>query len=150
MTDEEAIRAVAMRYADACGRLNAREAVESTYAENAVLMAFSGPEIVGRAAIAAALDSMLSKLAFLSQQTTGTMLRVEGDRAYARWTLQEWSAAKDQPGLRVTFGTYEDTLARGAEGWRFIRRRFQPHWRGTVPGADGKQYRPPAYELTWK
>lgn len=145
MTEERAIHDLVAQYADAAGRLD-HDAAAATYAQEGVLSAFSVPEIVGRARIAAALEQTFAPLAFLSHQHSGGLVRVEGDRATARWTVQEWFATKGEAGLGACFGSYDDRLIRDGDRWRFARRRFHPLWRGRVP-AKGRCYAAPSCEL---
>ena len=43
-------------------------------------------------------------------------------RATARWTVTEFAKRHDAEKLEMFMGTYEDELARGPDGWQFIRR----------------------------
>lgn len=144
MSDVDAINALAARYSDAAARLDG-VAAAAVYAEDGVLMAFSGPEIVGRPAIEQALKLTLEPLDFLSQQCTGGMITVDGDRALARWNVQEWTRKTGEELLGCCFGMYEDEVVRTAAGWRFSRRRFHPFYRGRVEG-QSRLYERPVYE----
>ena len=138
LIDESEIRALAAGYSDAVRR-NDPDQAAGTYAEDGVLMAFSGPEIVGRAAIREALARVLSPHSFVMQTCEGGLIEVNGDTAKARWSVTEWINQKDTQKLSISLGVYEDTLARTAEGWRFKRRRFHPLYGGQV--ADGGRVR---------
>lgn len=148
MSDVDAINVLAARYSDAASRLDG-VAAAGVYAEDGVLMAFSGPPIVGRPAIEAALSLTLAPLDFLSQQCTGGMITVgvdgNNDRAVARWNVQEWTRKNGEDQLSCCFGIYEDELVRTAAGWRFSRRRFHPFYRGRVEG-KGRLYDRPVIE----
>jgi len=144
VTDIEEINALAARYSDAVSRLDALAAA-ATYAEDGVLKGFDFPEIRGRAQIADVLGQTLVRLSFLSQQCTGGMPSVDGDRAVARWNVQEWNQITGEEKLSACFGIYEDELVRTAQGWRFARRRFHALWRGRVEAA-GKLYIPTPIE----
>jgi uncharacterized protein (TIGR02246 family) len=131
LADESAIRALAAGYSDAVRRGDAEQAA-ATYAEDGVLMAFSGPEIVGREAIQAALHRVLSPQSFVMQTCEGGLIEVDGDTAKARWSVTEWVNPKDTQKLSISLGVYEDTIVRTAEGWRFKRRRFHPLYGGML------------------
>jgi len=131
LIDESEIRALAAGYSDAVRRGDADQAA-ATYCEDGVLMAFSGPEIVGRAAIRAALHRVLSPQSFVMQTCEGGLIEVDGDVARARWSVTEWVNPKDTKKVSISLGVYEDTVVRTAEGWRFKRRRFQPLYGGVL------------------
>ena len=143
LVDESAVRALAAAYSDAVMRLDGVEAAE-TYHVDGVLAAFSGPEVVGREAVAAALTRVLSPLTFLSQSCANGRIHVDGDRATGRWLVTEIVGVKDAE-LSCCLGVYEDVMVRQGSGWRFMRRRFQPFYRGSLAGA-GRFGRPLAYE----
>ena len=130
-------------YSHACMRLDGTAAA-ATYAEDGVLAAFYKPEIVGRAAIAAALVATLAPLEFLAQSCTAGIIDVEGDAATATWTVVELLRGRGDDAPSCCFGSYEDRLTRTAKGWRFAHRRFLPFYRGGLGG--GKGYGEPGFE----
>ncbi len=75
--------------------------------------------------------------AILRHVLAQTVIRVEGDRAWA--TALWWEMANNGPGnapLVGTFGTYEDELRREGGRWKFSRRRVLNEFlegRGTGP-----------------
>jgi hypothetical protein len=140
-SDESAIRSLAAAYSHAIARRDAAAAA-AVYAEDGVLSAFFGPEIVGRDKVEEALRQTLAPLAFIVQTCASGLVEVEGDRARSSWSVIEWLQDTGKTDLGCCFGLYEDQLARRPEGWRFTRRRFHPFYRGTVP-SSGKLYRPP-------
>jgi hypothetical protein len=133
---ESEIRALAAGYSDAVRRCDPDQAA-GTYAEDGVLMAFSGPEIIGRPAIRDALARVLTPQSFVLQTCEGGLIEVSGDTAKARWSVTEWVNPKDTKDLRISLGVYEDTVVRLPEGWRFKRRRFHPLYGGLLAD-DGK------------
>jgi hypothetical protein len=141
LSDDLAIRNLAAAYSHAVARLDG-EAAAAVYAEDGVLSAFFGPEIVGRAQIAEALRLTLAPLDFIIQTCAAGLIDIQGDRARASWSVTEWYRTRGEGALGCCFGLYEDQLARGPEGWRFARRRFHPFYRGVAP-SDGKLYRRP-------
>jgi uncharacterized protein (TIGR02246 family) len=146
--DESDIRALAARYSDAVRRCDPVQAAE-TYAEDGVLMAFSGPEIVGRAAVQEALTRVLPKTNFVMQLCEGGLIEVDGDTAKARWSVTEWIINKENQEVRVSLGVYEDVVVRLPEGWRFKRRRFHPLYGGD-PSGGGRVRQDPVMEHTFK
>jgi hypothetical protein len=139
--DERAIRNLAANYSHAVARLDP-QAAAATYAEDGVLSAFFGPEIVGRARLVEVFMQTFDTLDFIVQTCSAGMIELLGDRARASWSVSEWYRNKGQADLGCCFGLYEDQLVRGPAGWRFERRRFHPFYRGTSP-STGKLYRRP-------
>ena len=120
MTDEEAIRQLVARYADAVSRRDA-DAWSTTWTADAV-WDLGGKHAEGKEAIVelwqASMRSFGSVLQLVHQGTT----TVDGDAATGRWYLHEEST---RTGERVRyFGVYDDEYSRTAEGWRFSRRRY--------------------------
>jgi uncharacterized protein (TIGR02246 family) len=144
LIDESEIRALAARYSDHVRRADGKGAAE-TYADDGVLMAFSGPEIVGRAAVAEALTRVLPPTTHVMQTCEGGLIEVDGDTAKARWSVTEWIMNKENQEVRVSLGVYEDHLVRTPEGWRFKRRRFHPLYAGD-PSGGGRVRKDPEME----
>ena len=144
---ELAVRALAAGYCDAVNQLNGRAAAEA-YWEDGELAPFYSPVIVGRLAIGEALDSGLENLDFMMQICANGLIRINGDRAEARWSVIDWFRRKGTTQMLCGVGMYEDTVERREGGWRFIRRRFAPLYAGDAAGA-GKLYRPPTLEQTY-
>jgi ketosteroid isomerase-like protein len=144
LLDEIEIQRLASAYSHAAMRRDG-VAAASVYAEDGVLTAFYKPDIVGRAAIAAALTLTLAPLEFLAQTCGAGVIHIDGDRATATWTVTELLKRRGEDGLACCFGSYEDRLVRTAEGWRFAHRRFLPFYRGAIEGA-GRSYPEPAFE----
>jgi uncharacterized protein (TIGR02246 family) len=141
LVDESDIRALAARYSDAVRRCDAQQAAE-TYCEEGVLMAFNGPEIVGRDAVREALTRVLPPTTFIMQTCEGGLIEVEGDQAKARWSVTEWIINKENQEVRVSLGVYEDVIGRTPEGWRFKRRRFHPLYAGNPSGGGRVRQNP--------
>jgi uncharacterized protein (TIGR02246 family) len=148
LIDESDIRALAARYSDAVRRCDPKQAAE-TYCEDGVLMAFSGPEIVGRKAVEEALARVLPPTNFVMQTCEGGLIEVSGDTAKARWSVTEWIINKENQEVRVSLGVYEDSVVRTPDGWRFKRRRFHPLYAGD-PSGGGKVRRDPVMELEFQ
>lgn len=135
---ESEIQRLTATYSQAVMRRDGNAAA-LTYTADGVLSAFYAPDIVGRQAIADALTSALLPLQFICQVASAGIIDVQGDTATASWTITEHYKFKDREELGCCFGTYEDSLTRYPEGWRFTHRRFIPFYRGTTP-SHGKTY----------
>jgi uncharacterized protein (TIGR02246 family) len=144
---ELAIRGLAAGYCDAVNQRDGRGAAEA-YWEDAELAPFYSPVIHGRQAIGEALAAGLDNLDFMMQICANGLIRVDGDRAQARWSVIDWFRRKDTTQMLCGVGMYEDTVERRDGGWRFSRRRFHPLYAGDA-GGDGKLYRPPSLEQTY-
>jgi uncharacterized protein (TIGR02246 family) len=121
--DELEARSVIAAYSDAVMCRDATAAA-SLFAEDAVLSAFDGPDVVGRTAIETALRRRLEggSEGFAVQMTMTIGVSGQGDRAVARSHYLEISS----PGLgatgRLSMGSMADELSRGPTGWRIQRR----------------------------
>lgn len=144
LLDELAIQKLAAAYSHAVMRLDG-SAAGAVYAEDGVLSAFYYPDIVGRQAVTEALTNTFAPIQFIVQNCGAGVIDIDGDSARATWSVTELLRMRDQEELSCCFGVYEDTLARGEDGWRFTRRRFVPFYRGAIPSA-GKLYREPTFE----
>jgi ketosteroid isomerase-like protein len=127
LTDESEIRALAAAYSDAVRRCDPQQAA-ATYCEDCELQFATRPNIVGRAAVAAALAQVLPATNFVLQTCGGGQIEVDGDAAKARWSVTEWVIDKITQETRVSLGVYEDTIVRTPAGWRFKRRHFHPYF----------------------
>ncbi len=121
--DELSIRTLIAGYSDA---IMCRDptAAASVFAEDAVLEAFGGPPVIGRAAIESALRARLGagSSGFAVQLTMTVGVRIEDDRAFARSHYLELGTASGQGPGRLSVGWMEDQLQRRASGWRIQNR----------------------------
>jgi uncharacterized protein (TIGR02246 family) len=119
--DVIAIEQLVARCCDAVAR-RAWDEVADLYVDDG-LWAPPGMEARGRTAIRDALEQVVGPHPLLVQIASNPMIAVTGDSATARWQIQEVGRdAKDQ--TITVLGTYDDTLTRTADGWRFTERRF--------------------------
>jgi ketosteroid isomerase-like protein len=145
IADENQILKLANAYSHAVMRRDGVRAA-AVYTEDGQLTAFSRPPIVGRAALEAAFVATFSPLLFITQACVAQVIEVDGDRATASFSVNEFLRAKGQGDvLSCCFGVYEDRLVRTAHGWRFSHRRFSPFFRGAAV-MEGKLYDQPAFE----
>jgi ketosteroid isomerase-like protein len=145
IADENQILKLANAYSHAVMRRDGVRAA-AVYTEDGQLTAFSRPPIVGRAALEAAFVATFSPLLFITQACVAQVIEVDGDRATASFSVNEFLRTKGQGDvLSCCLGVYEDRLVRTAQGWRFSHRRFSPFFRGTA-AMEGKLYDQPAFE----
>ena len=142
LRDEIEINRLIAAYSHAVMRLDAA-ASAAVYAEDGVLSAFSGPDVIGRAEIEKVLGKVYAPLRFLSQNCGSVVIAIDGDRAQASSSVSEFVQYKDKDPLSCCFGNYDDDLVRLAEGWRFSRRRFNPFFSGTLQ-SDGTPFESPS------
>ena len=132
-----AIQHLAAGYAEAVSRGDVDEAVLA-FAPDGVLSSPTTPDAVGPAAVAEVVKSTTAGLEFVFQTVHLGLVRIDGDRAYARFPITEW-ARRRSDGRPIQFlGVYEDELVRLDGGWRFQRRRLVPRTIGKPEGLSGR------------
>lgn len=122
--DRDAIRDLLARYTYNGDRGRVAE-LAACFAADGVIE-YPGNRAVGPAAILAALDSGGERnpaLTFVRHHITNPLIEVTGDSAAAR----SYFAVHTDIGPDHS-GTYSDTLARTADGWRFTRRLVRIDW----------------------
>ena len=118
--DIVSISRLAACYSEAICRGAIDEAVQ-VYAADGELVSTTTAPVVGRAAIAAVIKEAIESFDFVFNTTLPGVIRVDGDRATARFQVTELARRAD--GTTMHFlGTYDDELRRGPDGWRFTRR----------------------------
>lgn len=132
--DEDALRALSDRYADAVNHRD-WDAIADTWAEEGVwdLGAPVSRREEGRSAIMAEVRRAVEGMSmFLQTPHAWTLLEIDGDTARARVTLQEVGVIDpeagdilgDAEGMTI-LAVYTDNLRRGSDGrWRFAKRRY--------------------------
>jgi uncharacterized protein (TIGR02246 family) len=131
------IRNLTARFTDAVNR-RASTDLADLFTEDGVWHVPGVPTVIGRKAIAAQLDGLLTNFARLIQLTSSGHVEVSGNEATAVWYLTE--SAQDGAGNGFAFtGVYTDSLVRRPEGWRFRERRFDFLYRAKVD-FSGKWY----------
>jgi len=122
---EVAVRRVMVAYMAACDAHDA-DAVAVLFHEDALWESTrpdAPPPLVGRDAIRAEYAEACARLTFCVHYLTNERIRVEGDRAEARWSYFE--PATNRGSLAVwTAGRYEHTLTRRDGVWRFAHFRI--------------------------
>jgi hypothetical protein len=135
--DVIAIQHLAAGYADAISRGNIEEAVWG-YAPDGVLSSPTTEDAVGPQAIAAVLRTTTSDLEFVFQTVHLGLVRVDGDRARARFPITEWARRRSDGRPMQFLGIYEDDVVRLDVGWRFSRRMLVPRILGKPEGLTGR------------
>lgn len=140
-----AIRDLTARTSDAVNRRNGADLAALFVLEGRWLV--PGLDVsVGRTAIAAQLDHLLSGFDVMVQLLHGGQVDAgpDEDHATARWYITE--QARDTAGTGWDFtGVYDDELVRTEDGWRFESRQFRFLYRGKTDRA-GRGYPHPATE----
>lgn len=144
--DELAIRNLVAAFSDAVNRRDSA-ALRALFVPDGGWTVPGMGTAEGREAIAARLDGLLGGFPFLVQFAHQGEVRVDGDRAAARWYIEELARAADGSGSHF-IGTYHDTLSRTDEGWRFVVRRFDFLYRGRTD-LGGKTYSVPDLGGSW-
>jgi uncharacterized protein (TIGR02246 family) len=134
--DEQQIRTLVNRYADAASRRDPA-GVASTFTDDGEWHAPELGHFTGHDAMVAFFTSMLSGWdVFLQGLLSGVVVldAADDDRAAGRWFVQEIGQRCEGSNLTVA-GVYHDVYARDNDGWRISRRRYDPLLRsagGTV------------------
>src|SRR3954449_817400 len=138
--DIVAISQLAVSYSEAICRGQIDEAV-LVYADDGVLRSPTSQDAVGRQAIADLIRSTTADFDFVFQSTHLGLVRVDGDRAWARFPLTEWARRSDGSGIQF-LGFYDDDVRRTDEGWRFASRYLTPRTMGRPTSFGGKVHDP--------
>ncbi|MBO0840716.1 MAG: nuclear transport factor 2 family protein [Sciscionella sp.] len=135
--DQLEIRDLTARFTDAVNRAASAD-LAGLFIDDGAWHVPGLPPVVGHAAIAAQLDSLLDNFTHLVQLTHSGHVEVDGDDASAVWYITE--SAEDTAGNAHLFtGVYTDRLTHTAPGWRFRERSFAFLHRTRTP-ANGKWY----------
>jgi uncharacterized protein (TIGR02246 family) len=118
--DLEEIRKLLARY---CFTLDERDADgwAALFTEDGSFHGTLGEPLIGREALRQITSRVPDGVRHL---TMNEVIEVEGDTATARAYVL---VTRESPPIVSGGGTYEDTLSRTADGWRFSRRTFRPH-----------------------
>jgi uncharacterized protein (TIGR02246 family) len=127
-SDESALRALSMEYADA---VRARDVGRwsATWTADARWVLGPGRDVVGRDAIVEMWRTSIAKYDQVVQLYLSSAFSVEGDEASGRCELVELNLVAD--GTRhVLAGHYLDTYRRTSEGWRYTSRQLTKYYTG--------------------
>lgn len=149
VADELAIRDLVARFTDTVNR-RASGALGALFVPDGEWIVPGVPPTRGPDAVSALLEQLLGGFGFLVQLVHSGNVRIDGDRASARWYLSE--VARDESNQGWSFiGTYHDQLVRTADGWRFASRQFDFLYRGRteLPGRTIPFTQPTNCEVPW-
>jgi ketosteroid isomerase-like protein len=133
--DVIAVNHLAAAYAEAICRGEIDEAV-MVYAHDGVLRSPTTADAVGHQAIADVIRTATAGMDFVFQTVHLGQVKVEGDRAWARFPITEWGR---RGGRDVQFlGFYDDQAVRTPDGWRFTLRHLVPRTLGRPTSFTGK------------
>lgn len=128
LADEMAIRGLTAAYTDALNRCDIDD-IAQVYDDDAVFTMMDRPSVHGREAILDVLRATVARYQFVMQLLHSGIVRLDGDRARARWQITEFQILKDET-RRFIAGRYEDEYVRRADGWRFSRRTYTARYLG--------------------
>lgn len=143
MADIFEIQQLAARYSEAICRRQVAEAVD-TYAPDGVLEGPAG-EFTGRSAIVAAIEGAMAELDLVFQTTQLGIVRVEGDRAFARFPITEWTRRREDGAGAQFLAFYDDQLTKTSGNWLFARRTLRPVTLGRHRNFPGNVFLPPRF-----
>jgi hypothetical protein len=127
--DEDAIRSLTARFADAINRLD-RDAFTTVWWEDAVweLTVPNAMVELGIENVLAMYDRLLSGWEFFIQLVHSGVIEVDGSEARARWTMREFARSESGARSYDNMAIYDDTLECRDSVWRFKKRRYCYVW----------------------
>jgi ketosteroid isomerase-like protein len=138
--DIASILRLAACYSEAICRGAIDEAVQ-VYAADGALTSTTTEEVIGHEAIANVIQTAIKAFDFVYNTTVPGVVRVDGDRASARFQVTELARRTD--GMTLHFlGTYDDELRRTPEGWRFTRRSLHGMTMGRTEAFARSRFHP--------
>lgn len=137
--DELEIRALADKFSDAANRKDSAQ-FESLWAEDGVWKI--GPpinvEFKGRKTMGGSVVHMLGMWDFFVQLTGPGVVTIQGDKATARFYVNEIARKKDDKSGNYNLSVYDDELVKENGEWRFLKRTYHtiyqdaPNYTGLV------------------
>ncbi|RYG88437.1 nuclear transport factor 2 family protein [bacterium] len=136
LADEQAIRDLGYRFADACTRRET-EAFRTLWIPEGV-WSISEPlptRCEGIEAIVATYSYLLALWDFFVQMPHAPVVTVDGDRATSSWTMCEHANSAERAQGYFNYGMYDDVLVRTADGWRYESRSYTYIYLDETPAA---------------
>jgi ketosteroid isomerase-like protein len=133
--DEQAVRDLGFRFADACNRGDVDD-FRRLWADDGIWTIDDPMNIraVGADAIADTLTKLRPTWDYFVQMPHAPVVQVDGDRATSRWTVSEQAANASEGRSYFNYARYDDVLIRTPDGWRYLTRRYSYiHLSQTVP-----------------
>ena len=140
MNDEQAIRDLVARYADAVNRRD-ESAWRDTWATEGK-WDLRGQLVEGRDAVVKLWATLMAGLPFVVQLVHSGTVTIAGDSGSGTWYLTELMRTADGGG-RLSVGMYRDTYVRSNGEWRFLLRRYDLLYAGP-PDLSGDVFPSPA------
>ncbi len=138
LEDEAAIKELAARFADAATR-NDIETIKTLFTEDAVF-SIKEPNSAaahGPASIGELIQKLESGKAFFVQFAHSGLVKVDGDKASARWLIREVALGATQDGggksYYNNFGYFNDDVKKIDGKWLFKSRTYQYIYLDTDP-----------------
>ena len=133
LEDEAAIRNLAAAFADAC-MIADYQAFEKLWSEKSKWTihqpVFSAAE--GRPQIREMMHTLRERKAFFVQFVHSGIIKVDGNKASARWIMQE-AAEGPAEFYYDNYAVYMDTLEKHGDQWFFASRDYHYMWLNTHP-----------------
>jgi ketosteroid isomerase-like protein len=132
MSDEQEIRSLVNRYADAASRRDPA-AVASTFTADGTWHAPELGHFTGREAMLSFFTSMLDGWNVFLQALMSGVIVVDAtnpSRALGRWFVQETGQRAEGTNLIIS-GVYHDEYIRDGKGWLILHRRYDALLRNT-------------------
>lgn len=140
MNDDQSIRDLVARYADAVNRRD-EQAWRDTWASDGEWI-LGGQATRGRDAVVGLWARLMGSLPFVVQLVHSGTVAVDAESATGRWYLTELMKTADGAG-RLSVAVYRDTYARIGGNWCFTSRQHDPLYSGP-PDLSGDSFAFPA------
>ena len=127
LVDEAAIRGLCDRFADAANHLN-YEAFRATWAAEGVWDIGEPMNVHAEGVddIEKTLEQLLGEWEFFVQMPHAGAVKIQGERATARWTMNEIGRTRgDNPQSQFNLSTYTDELVKQDGKWLFTKRSYK-------------------------
>jgi uncharacterized protein (TIGR02246 family) len=124
LRDEEDIRSLGYRFADACNRGDL-ETFADLWTDDAVWIIAEPMGVTARGLpqIEATIASLRPMWEYFVQMPHAPVVTIDGDIATSAWTVAEHARAKDG-GEYHNAARYDDSLVRTRHGWRYAARTY--------------------------
>jgi len=134
LADEQEIRALGYRFADACNRGDRAAFADLWSADGA--WAIGSPFNVharGLDDIMRTLEELSASWEFFVQMPHAPVVTLEGDGARSTWTMAEHAVSAAENRSYFNYARYDDRVVRHGGGWRFLERRYEYYYLDDEP-----------------
>ena len=125
MAEETAIQDVLTAYSQSIGLRDLDMTLGTFMPDGIWELVGLGQQWQGHDAIREALSGIYSGMDYLVQLNAPALIAVSGSTATARYTIRECGRRSGTDQAFEAFGVYFDELAKGADGWKFVRHNFR-------------------------